>query len=329
MPNRAPAPSTPSRQVVVLAYDGLCMFEFGIAAEIFGLNRPEMGPDWYNFAVAAVDDGPMRTSAGLVASADGGLELLGAAGTIIIPGWRGADAPIPDTLSLALNNAHQRGARILTICSGVFVLAEAGLLDGLAVTTHWRYADALQTRYPALTVVPNVLYTDAGQILTSAGSAAGIDLCLHLIRRDFGPQAANLVARRLVMPPHRDGGQAQFIDQSVPHSHEAGRLSPLFDDLRAHLDQPVTIDALAARAGMSRRTFLRRFEDATGTTPTRWLTTLRMQRARDLLEETNLSIEDIADRCGCGTAMTLRHHFRKAFDTSPAAYRSRFRRTPA
>lgn len=318
-----------NRKVVSLAYDGLCLFEFGIGYEIFGLPRPEMGNTWYSYAVAASDEGPMRTSVGLTFQADGGLELLQSAGTILLPGWRGLDAPVPRHLLAALVDAHDRGSRFLTICSGVFLLAEAGLLSGLNVTTHWRYEDQLRQRYPDINVVPNVLYTDNGQILTSAGSAAGIDLCLHLVRKDFGPKAANSVARRLVVPPHREGGQAQFIDKAVSPVHEAGRLGPLFDYLQENLSIDHPIDALAERVGMSRRTFLRRFEDATGSSPARWLTLQRLQKAKDLLEETSLPLEDLAHRTGFGTAATLRHHFQKQLGTSPAAYRANFRRVVA
>lgn len=220
MTNHPTLSRDPNRLVVALAYDGLCTFEFGVAVEVFGLARPEMGEDWYRFAVAAVDDGEMRATGGVRFTADGGLELVEQAGTIIVPGWRGMDAPVPDALCAALQRAHAKGARLLSICSGVFVLAASGLLDGKRATTHWRYTEALKERYPAITVLPDVLYVDEGTVLTSAGSAAGIDLCLHLIRRDFGTKAANMVARRLVVPPHRDGGQAQFIDKAVPELHE-------------------------------------------------------------------------------------------------------------
>ncbi len=206
MPKSQARLSPADRFVVVLAYDGLCTFEFGVAVEIFGLPRPEMGPDWYRFAVAGLDPGPMRAEGGVRLLADGGLELLERAGTIVVPGWRGADEPVPGALATALRAAAARGARILSICSGVFVLAAAGLLDGRRATTHWRHAEALAARHPGIRVTPDVLYVDEGPILTSAGSAAGIYLCLHLVRRDFGPAAANAVARRLVVPPHRDGG---------------------------------------------------------------------------------------------------------------------------
>ena len=206
MPKSQARLSPADRFVVVLAYDGLCTFEFGVAVEVFGLPRPEMGPDWYRFAVAGLDPGPMRAEGGVRLLADGGLDLLERAGTLVVPGWRGADEPVPEALSTALRAAAARGARILSICSGVFVLAAAGLLDGRRATTHWRHAEALAARHPGIRVTPDVLYVDEGPILTSAGSAAGIYLCLHLVRRDFGPAAANAVARRLVVPPHRDGG---------------------------------------------------------------------------------------------------------------------------
>ncbi|WP_435930191.1 transcriptional regulator FtrA [Dryocola sp. BD613] len=310
--------------VVALAYDGLCTFEFGVAVEVFGLARPEMGDDWYRFAVAGIDKGELRATGGIRLAVDGGLELLAQAGTIIVPGWRGADAPVPVELCNALAAAHLRGARIMSICSGVFVLAAAGLLGNRQATTHWRYTDLLQQRYPDIQVTPDVLYIDNGNILTSAGSAAGIDLCLHLVRRDYGSAAANSVARRLVVPPHRDGGQAQFIAQAVPVTYESHRLSPLFDYLHASLDKEHSVATLAKFVGMSPRTFLRRFAAATGTTPARWLLTARLARSRDLLENSALSIEKIAQLAGFGSAATLRHHFRQQLATTPATYRKTF-----
>ncbi|WP_439604847.1 transcriptional regulator FtrA [Shinella sp.] len=310
--------------VVALAYDRLCTFEFGIATEIFALPRPEMGENWYRFAVAGVDEGEMRATGGLRFQVDGGLALLAEAGTIVIPGWRGIDSPVPQALIEALRAAHERGARILSFCSGAFVLAAARLLDGKAATTHWRYTDALTERHPEIGVSPDVLYIDAGDVLTSAGTAAGLDLCLHLIRRDFGTEAANLVARRLVVPAHRDGGQAQFIRQAVPRAHEKSRLGPLLDHIRENLGADHSAATLARRTGMSERTFLRRFEAATGMTPARWLLAQRLGKARDLLEETNTSVEEIAALAGFGTTGTLRHHFRLHLSTTPAAYREAF-----
>ncbi|QCI98392.1 transcriptional regulator FtrA [Agrobacterium larrymoorei] len=314
----------PNRLVVALAYDGLCTFEFGVAVEVFGLSRPEMGADWYRFAVAAIDDGEMHATGGVRFIADGGVELIERAGTIIVPGWRGVDAAVPEALCAALRKAHENGARLLSICSGVFVLAAAGLLDGKRATTHWRYTKALAERNPHIEVMPDVLYVDGGNVLTSAGSAAGIDLCLHLIRRDFGTKAANMVARRLVVPPHRDGGQAQFIDKAVPEPHERSRLGPLLDAMQADLTGSYTVSELAHMAGMSGRTLLRRFESATGTTPAKWLLLQRLAKAKDLLETSPLGMEAIAENCGLGSAANLRHHFRQQFSTTPAAYREKF-----
>jgi AraC family transcriptional activator FtrA len=201
--------------VVALAYDGLCTFEFAIVAEVFGLDRPEMGPGWYRFAAAAVEPGPLRAHGGLRVEVDGGLELLEAADLVVVPGWKGAGVPVPGALTAALV-AHARGARLASICSGAFVLAATGLLDGRRAATHWRYAEALGRAHPRVEVDAGVLYVEEGRVLTSAGSAAGIDLMLHVVRSDFGADAANAVARRLVVPAHRSGGQAQFIERPVP-----------------------------------------------------------------------------------------------------------------
>lgn len=314
----------PNPLVVALAYDGLCTFEFGVAVEIFGLARPELGPDWYRFAVAAVDEGELRATGGVRVMADGDMSLIAQAGTVIVPGWRGADTPVPDALCQQLREAHRRGCRILSICSGVFVLAAAGLLEGCRATTHWRYLETLQQRYPDVKVVPDVLYVDEGTVLTSAGSAAGIDLCLHLVRRDFGQEATNSVARRLVVQPHRDGGQTQNIVRPVPVARESKRLGLLFDYLHQQLADNHTVASLASRAGMSPRTFLRRFQDATGTTPARWLLNERLMRARGMLEKTRLSLDSIAIQVGFGSSSTLRYHFQQHFSVSPAAYRKSF-----
>lgn len=321
MPNPRPSGGL----VVALAYDGLCTFEYGIAVELFALPRPEMGEGWYRFATAAVEPGELRGLGGVRVVGDGGLELLEQASLIVVPGWRSPDAPVPPKLVEALRAANARGAQLMSICSGVFVLAATGLLDGRQATTHWRYAQALGERHPAIEVLPDVLYVDHGDVLTSAGSAAGIDLGLHLIRRDFGPEAANSVARRLVSPAHRDGGQAQVVQRPVPNVHEASRLGPILDRMRADLAHSHTIKALAQAAGMSERTFLRRFEAATGDTPARWLLAERLNRARDLLETSPAGIEQIARTVGLG-APALRHHFRQRFATTPGAYRARFAR---
>jgi AraC family transcriptional activator FtrA len=256
-------------------------------------------------------------------SVDGGLERLAAAGTIVIPGWQGIDVPVPVETLEALRHAHGRGARLLSICSGSFVLAAAGLLDGKRATTHWRYAEALQSRYPQVRVDPDVLYIDEGRILTSAGSAAGLDLCLHLIRRDFGAGIANQVARRLVIPPHRDGGQAQFLDRPVDQ-RERGPLSIVLERVQRRLHLPITISEMARWAAMSERTFIRRFRAATGMTPGDWITCQRIGLAKDLLERSSFAIEQVAARSGLGTSTTMRHHFRKRIGLSPIEYRKRF-----
>jgi len=313
-----------SPRVVVLAYDGLCTFEFGVAVEVFGLSRPEMGDDWYRFAVAAVDEGVLRATGGIRLLTDGNLALLDTADLIVIPGWRGVDEIVPAELCAALRQAHARGCQLLSICSGVFVLAASGLLNGRKATTHWRYTEMLKARFPDITVVEDVLYQDEGEILTSAGSAAGIDLCLHVVRRDYGMEAANHVARRLVIPPHRDGTQTQLVSRPVAQLRESERLGQLFDFLHQHLTQNHSVSSLAARVGMSQRTFLRRFADATGTTPARWMLNERLLRAKDFLETSRLSIDSIAAQTGFVHAATLRHHFRQQFTLSPAQYRKQF-----
>jgi AraC family transcriptional activator FtrA len=327
MPNRRATAPKLSPLIVSLAYDGLGTFEFGITTEIFGLARPELEPNWYRFAVAAAEPGPLRAIGGIRVMVDGGLDLIAEADTIIVPGWRGTlDEPPPADLLDALRLAHGRGARLVSICSGVFVLAATGLLAGKRVTTHWRLAGQLAAAYPDIKVEPDVLYIDEGSVLTSAGSAAGIDLCLYIVRRDFGAQIANNVARRLVVPPHREGGQAQFIERPMPRAREGARLGPLLDSMRGRLEEELTIRDLACEAGMSVRTFLRRFEAATGMTPGEWLLGARLQRARELLEANNSSIDDIAVTCGFGSAATMRHHFRTKLGSSPAAYRKTFGR---
>jgi AraC family transcriptional activator FtrA len=326
MPNPRRRPEPPAnRLVVALAYDGLCTFEFGVAAEIFGLPRPEMGPGWYRFGVASLEPGPLRAAGGLTVRVDGGAALLARAGTIVVPGWRGAAEPVPQAVRGALRKAHARGARVLSLCSGAFVLAAAGLLAGRRATTHWRYLDALRRAHPDIALAHDALYVDEGSVLTAAGSAAGIDLCLHLVRRDFGPEAANSVARRLVVPPHREGGQAQYVPRPVPTEREGARLGPLLDRMRKRLDRPQPLPALAREAGMSLRTFLRRFRDATGSPPGEWLLRQRLDRARELLEGASAApVEEVAALCGFGSAATLRHHFRRRFGLGPAAYRARF-----
>jgi AraC family transcriptional activator FtrA len=316
----------PNRIVAALAYDGLCTFEFGIAAEVFGLARPEIGDDWYRFIACSEASGLLRANGGISITAEAGLEQLSEAGTIVVPGWPTDEEPPSGPLVAALRRAHSSGARLVSICSGVFLLAAAGLLAGRRVTTHWRYADLLQRRYPGIRVDPDVLYIDEGDILTSAGSAAGLDLLLHLVRRDFGPLIANSVARRLVMPPHREGGQAQFVERPVPPRAD-GRLAPLLDEIRSSLDRRWTIAILASKAAMSERTFIRRFFDATGTTPAEWIIERRIEAARELLETESSELKTIAGTAGFGSVQSLRHHFRERMGVSPSSYRARFSRS--
>jgi AraC family transcriptional activator FtrA len=307
----------------VLAYDGLCTFEFGIVVELFGLRRKNLGVTWYDFEVCSLERGPIRASGGILVEARRGLRSLQHAGTIVIPGWRDADEPPPQTLLRALRLAHAEGARLVSICSGVFVLAATGLLDGKRATTHWRYADRLISRYPKIRVEPDVLYVDEGSILTSAGSAAGIDLCLHIVRRDYGAEIANEIARRLVMPPHREGGQAQYLRDPI-RSAAAGGLAPLLQWAESHLDKALRVEDLARRAAMSPRTFARRFREQTGTTPHQWLMHQRLLSAQRRLERTDESVDQVAEAVGLQTAASLREYFSRVLRTTPTAYRRQF-----
>lgn len=309
--------------MTALVYDGLCLFEFGIVVEIFGLPRPELDVDWYQFQVCSLERGPLRFTGGGTMQQRAGLRALQHAGTVVIPGWRDADERPPDALLQAVRSAHRRGARLVTICSGVFVLAAAGLLDGKRATTHWRYVERLRARFPKIHVEPDVLYVDEGAILTSAGSAAGIDLCLHIVRLDYGARIANQVARRLVVPPQREGGQAQYVPAPV-RAESSGGLARVLDWAQSRLDEPLSVDALARRAMMSTRTFARRFRAETGTTPHQWLTHQRLLAAQQRLETSAASIDEIAQAVGLQTAATLRLHFRRALRTTPTAYRHKF-----
>ncbi|MFC6120419.1 transcriptional regulator FtrA [Phytobacter sp. SCO41] len=310
--------------VVALAYDGLCTFEFGVAVEIFGLPRPELGENWYRFAVAAVDEGELRATGGIRIVTEGGVELLEQADTIIVPGWRGAQMPVPETLCQALRQAHQRGCRIMSICSGVFVLAAAGLLNGRKATTHWRYTDLLRQRYPAIEVLEDALYYDEGRVMTSAGSAAGIDLCLHVVRTDFGRDIANNVAQRLVVQPHRDGTQTQKVTAPVARSRESQSLGKLFDFVHQQLAASHTVESLARHVGMSPRTFLRRFAESTGTTPARWILQARLRRAEELLTQSRMNIDVIAEQIGFSNGAALRHHFQQHYALTPGQFRKKF-----
>jgi AraC family transcriptional activator FtrA len=319
-----PAATTTGPLVVAAVYDGLCTFEFSIAAEIFGLPRPEMGDRWYRFASAAIEPGPMRAHGGLRIETDGGSHLLDAADLIIIPGWKGAGIEVPHTLVEQLRAAWRRGTRLASICSGAFVLAATGLLEGKRAATHWRYSDTLSQLHPEITVDANVLYVEEDRIFTSAGSAAGMDLMIHIVRQDFGVAAANSVARRLVMSPYRTGGQAQFIERPVP-TQNSGLLARLFDTIRDNPAYPWSVETMAREAAMSARTFQRRFTETTGLSPGEWLVNLRIDEAKRLLEMTRLPVEDVATKAGFGSVGTLRHHFHRSVGLSPREYRDNFR----
>lgn len=314
-----------NHRVVALAYDGLCTFEFGCAVEIFGIVRPELGVPWYDFAVHAVDAGPLSATGGFQLRVVPAKGLLERADTIVIPGWRGIDTPVPAKLVRQLRAAHARGARLCSICSGAFVLAAAGLLDGRRATTHWRFASALAERHPAAQVDVNALYVDEGGIVTAAGSAAGLDMLLHLVRSDHGTRVANQVAQRLVLAPHREGGQAQFVPRALADEGQ-GRIAELMDWVRGHLRLAHRIDHWATRSAMSSRTLQRHFQDATGLSPGEWLTRERLAYARELLESSRLRLAEVMDASGFRSEESFRRHFRRVVGLSPRDYRARFGR---
>jgi AraC family transcriptional regulator, transcriptional activator FtrA len=312
-------------RVAVLAYEGLNAFDFGIAVGFFGLLRPD-SDHWYSVAACGLGKGPLPASGGVLVMPRRGLACMQQADTIVIPGWCDPDVLPPPRLVRMLKMAHQRGARLVSICSGAFVLAATGLLNGRRATTHWKFSDKLRKLYPQINVEPHVLYVDEEDILTSAGGAAGIDLCLHIIRKDFGTVVANNVARHLVVSPHREGGQAQFIDKPVGEQAHPW-LAHLLEWSEGNLQSDITIGRLALEANVSRRTLSRRFVQATGLSPHRWITSLRVRMGKDLLETTTLSIEEIAERCGFQSGALLRHHFREQVKLSPRTYRDHFRQT--
>jgi transcriptional regulator GlxA family with amidase domain len=306
-------------RVVALALPNVVAFDLSVPAQVFGRYA---GP--YAFEACAERPGRVPTTTGFSVHVDRGLGALAEADTVIVPGFDPPAWELPGAVLAALRSAHARGARVGSICTGAFALAEAGLLDGRRATTHWAYAARLARMYPAVEVDPEVLYVDEGDVVTSAGVAAGIDLCLHLVRRDAGAEAANAIARQIVVAPHRDGGQAQFVDAPLPAADERG-LAPTRAWALDRLREPLTVAAMARHAGCSERTFARRFRSETGTTPLQWLLRERVLHARRLLEVTDLPVEDIACEAGFGTAASLRTHFRRSTATSPMAYRRTFR----
>ncbi len=311
--------------IAVVAFDGISPFHLSVPCLVFGEDRTAAGVPRFRLLVCVMETGPLRTTAGFTIEAPHGLAAIRRADTVIVPSWRDTMERPPEALLKALRSAHRRGARIVGLCLGAFVLAEAGLLDGRPATTHWALAAEFARRYPQVMLQPEVLYVDDGRVLTSAGTAAGIDCCLHLLRQRYGAEAANRAARRMVVAPHRQGGQAQYIEQPVRPSAQRDRLSPLLEWLGRHLQESHNLDALAERALMSRRTFTRRFREATGTTVGQWIQNQRLALAQRLLEGSDRSIDDIAGEAGFGSAVSLRQHFAAALNTSPSAYRRQFR----
>ncbi|WP_407284826.1 GlxA family transcriptional regulator [Streptomyces sp. BP-8] len=307
------------------------LYELSIPCTVFGKRQPDLADPWYDLRLCGTADQPAVAggSTGLELRTSYGLDDLVGADTVIVPSVPDPcvedGRPLPADLIDALRRAYDAGARMVSLCTGAFALAEAGLLDGRRATAHWMHTAQLAERYPKVQVDDSVLYVDDGDVLTSAGLTAGLDLCLHLVRRDLGAHVANQLARRMVVPAHRPGGQAQFIDLSVPVADDQG-LGPVLEWARAHLDQPLSVEDLARRAAMSPRTFYRRLQAATGTTPLQWLLNQRLGRAQSLLEATDLPIDKIGELSGLGTANNLRHHFVKQVGVSPGEYRRAFPR---
>jgi transcriptional regulator GlxA family with amidase domain len=311
-------------RVAALVLDDVAPFELGVICEVFGTDRSADGFPLYKFHTCSPGGEPVRTKSGWTLTPSDDLGPMEEADLIAVPAFP-VGSVLPPEVAPALRRAAARGAYVMSVCSGAFLLAEAGLLDGRRCTTHWKYADELARRFPAVTVDPNVLYVAEDNIITSAGTAAGIDACLSLVRREHGSAVANALARRMVVPPHRDGGQAQFVEAPIPRTADAPTLEPLLSWLITTLDQEHTVESLAAKAHMSPRTFARRFRAETGATPHDWLTAQRVLLARQLLEETALGVDAVATRAGFATAAMLRHHFTKRVGATPQLYRTTFR----
>ncbi|HET9658023.1 MAG TPA: helix-turn-helix domain-containing protein [Kineosporiaceae bacterium] len=317
----------PLRRIAVVVDEGVSPFEFAIPCEVFGVDRRDGGVPPFDFWVCAPRPGPVRTLTGFDIVAPHGLDELGEADLVVVPAMGIDYRPEPELVD-ALRGAVARGARVISLCSGAFVLGRAGLLDGRRATTHWRFTEEFRRCFPAAELVPDVLFVEDGPVATSAGTAAGIDLCLHLVRSCLGPSVATTIARRMVVPAQRDGGQAQFVARPVPEVG-ARTLTPLLDWVSGHLDLDLSVSVLAARVAMSERTFARRFREETGTTPHQWVLGRRVALAEDLLETTDLGVEEVARRCGFGSATMLRHHFGRLRRIAPTAYRRAFGQRPA
>ena len=323
MPSTSPAPvQTQRRRVAIVAFDGISPFHLSVPCVVFGEGLAPDNP--FDLVVCSVDPAPVRTSAGFALTALPSLRALQKADVVIVPSWRNVNERPPEPLLRALRAAHARGALIVGLCLGSHVLAEAGLLAGGRATTHWEYAPLFTQRFADIKVEPDVLYVQEGRILTSAGTAAGLDACLHLVRQQLGGERANQLARRLVIPPHREGGQAQFIQQPMPKARTGTRLGRLMDAVRARLHEQHSLDSLAQEAGLSRRTLTRQFKALTGSSVQAWLQAERVQFAQRLLEREPLSIERVAERSGFGSAEAFRLQFRQSVGVSPSQWRKTF-----
>jgi transcriptional regulator GlxA family with amidase domain len=311
-------------RVAVLVFQGAPLFETSVPLSVFGVDRSSTGAPVFECWALAADDPPLTSTTGLQVTPGRGLPSLDEADVVVVPTWRDPDSRPSAEVVVALQRAHARGATVVGLCLGAFVLAAAGLLDGRRAATHWLYAARLAELHPSVDVDPAVLFVDEGNVLTSAGTAAGIDACLHLVRTSYGASAATAIARRMVVAPQRTGGQAQFIEQPIPEDTGTGSLSDVLEWAARHLDTEVTVDDLAGRAHMSRRSFDRRFREVTGTSPLRWLLHQRVLAAQRLLEDTDLPVDDVAAAVGMGLGVTLRPHFRRLVGVSPQAYRATF-----
>jgi AraC family transcriptional regulator, transcriptional activator FtrA len=310
------------RSVVVVIDEGVAPFEFSIPCEVFGIDRSSQGMPKFEFAVCSVHPGPVRTSTGFQVIASHDLSAMEQADLVLIPP-SGEDHELPEHVVAALKRTIARGGRVASLCTGSFTLARAGLLDGRRSATHWFHEDKFRAEFPHIELLTDVLYVEDGPIITSAGTAAGIDMCLHLVRQAHGAEAANGIARRMVVPPQREGGQAQYVRTPV-RPQECATLAPVLDWAREHLGDELPISTLAAKAAMSERTFARRFREETGTTPHQWLQSQRVALAETLLERGDLGVEQVAQECGFGSAAMLRHHFNRRRRTTPVAYRRAF-----
>jgi transcriptional regulator GlxA family with amidase domain len=311
-------------RVTVLCFDGVVAFDLTAPAQIFSTAAQPDGTPFYEFSSCSPGGEEVATTTGFGLRPPAGLETLESADTVVVPGYFALLAPPPAAALAALEAAAARGARVISVCGGAFALAHAGLLDGRRATTHWRWAEDLAARFPKVAVDPAALYIDEGEVMTSAGLSAGIDLCLHVVREDFGVAAGDRAARYLVAAPHREGGQAQFFARTDGAEGDTGSLEPTRRWAAERLAEPLDVAALARHAGVSPRTFARRFREETGTTPHRWLLARRVLEARRLLEESTEPVESVAWRAGFGSAASLREHFRRAMATTPTAYRRAF-----